>query len=359
MSSKRHPISRRILILFLILGILPLGIGALILLNGARISHQEETGNLLSSLADGSQTSVKYYLQHRIVQVATVGTVPAVRGVVLAANPRQVTALEEELEGDDWGRLDANVSPLLKAILGNPASRFLRAYKQVAPAFREISVTDVHGRVVAATNKTSDYFQADERWWQYAYRQGAGGHYLGDVNFDESASAYVVEIAEPVIDPANNTAIGVVKAVFGVQEIVALINSIGLGGHGQAVLFRGDGSVVISQGSGLVTAETYPFADQVANAVSGGRSWLDAGSGHQRLAIGLPRSRLKESYPELDWYLVVESQHSAAAGALSNLNVHFLYVVLFSVVVVLILTFLFSRNLSKPIIETDPHLDSL
>ena len=35
-------------------------------------------------------------------------------------------------------------------------------------------LTDAKGAVIAATNKTSDYFQADERWWEEAYNNGKG-----------------------------------------------------------------------------------------------------------------------------------------------------------------------------------------
>jgi len=353
---KAGRINPRVLILFMIVGILPIGIGALILLNSARGSHQEETEVLLSVLADNAQNSLNDYLQHRIAQVATIAVVPEIQNVVLQSNPSPVTADQEQVESE-WDQLDVNLSPLLKTILGNQASRFLRDYSILVPAFKEIAVTDIYGRLVAATGKTSDFFQADERWWQQAYRQGTGGHYLGDVTYDESAGVYALEIAEPVLDPDTGAAVGVIKAVLDAQEIFGLVNSIELG-LGEAVLLRGDGTVVASRTASGSRTE-YPYAKAVGEAVAASRIAADVGSGFDRLTIGLPKSQLRQNYPELDWYLVVEQPHSYEVGPFAEINVYFLYVVLFSAVLVLILAWVFSRILSRPVIETDPHLEQL
>lgn len=354
--SSNDRINPRILILFMIVGILPLGVGSLVLLNGARANHVEESKALLSTIADNAQSALNNYLQHQILQVAAIGAVPDVRESVLRSNPNPVTAEEEQIESD-WEQLDANESRLLQSILQNPTSVFLRHYSQTAPAFTEIIVTDVHGRLVAATNKTSDYFQADERWWQHAYRQGVGGHFLGDIRPDRSAEVDALVLADPIIDPATNTAVGVVKAAFDAQEIFGLVNSIELS-NGLAFLMRGDGSIVASQRASS-TGGKYPYYQEVLEAVASGRHSVDVGSGQDKLCLGLAKSIFRETYSELDWYLVVQEPHPTATGPFSKINLHFLYVLVFSIIVVLVLSFVFSKVLSKPIIETDPHLDKL
>ena len=357
MSSRPGTINPRILILFMVVGLLPLGVGSIILLNSARDNHQDEIARLLSSLADSAQMALNNYLQNQIVEVAAIATVPEVRDQVFRSNPSEVTAAQEQIESD-WDQLDANESPLLVSILQNPASRFLRDFAAVAPALREIFVTDVHGRVVAATNKTSDYFQADERWWQHAYRQGTGGHYLSDVLFDQSVGSYAIEVAEPVMDPETNTAIGVLKAALDGQEIVGLVNSVDSGDYGNTVLMRGDGTVIVSRRP-QPPGDEFPYAEQVVAASSASRNWIEVGSDQGRAVIGLARARLKDTYPELDWYLMVERPHSSEIGAFASMNLNFLYIVIFSVLVVLILSWVFSKVLSRPIIETDPHLEQL
>ncbi len=348
----------RILVLFMIIGLLPMSVGSLILINGARTAHLESSANGLSALADNAQTALSNYLQHRIVQVATIGIVPEVRTAVLRANTQPVTPQQEQVESD-WDELDANESPLLRNILGNSVSRFLRDYIYIAPGFRELIVADVHGRVIAATNKTEDYFQADEKWWQNAYRQGVGGHFLSDITFDESANLYALELAEPIIDDQTNTAIGAVKAVFDAQEIFGLVNFVHVGEQGTSLLIRGDGTVVVGRTPGVAGTATFPHAAAVVEAMNNERRFIRVQEGERFLILGLAGAKLQETYPELDWYLLVREPEEATYGPLLNLNWQFLGIVLFSVLVVLASAAVFSWLLTRPVIESDPQLNKL
>ncbi|MFQ5739807.1 MAG: cache domain-containing protein [Acidobacteriota bacterium] len=354
----RTKIEPAILILFMALGLLPMCGGTFVLISGARNSHREISSIHVSQLAGHAQATLSRYLQRMIVQVATIGTVPAVRSAVLRSNPRKVTSEEEEIESE-WAKLDANKSVRLRDLLGNSVSRFLRDYTQIAPSFREIIVTDLYGRVVAATNKTSDYFQADERWWAYAYREGAGGHFLGDIYLDKSAGIYAIEIAEPIMDPTTNTAVGVVKGVLKAQEIFGLVNSVDVGRNGYAALMRGDGAVIVSHWATVTNQEHFPHFEEIRAAATNKQSSVVVGEGRDRLFVGLPRSRLVETYPELDWYLIAHEPYDDAFAGFAELNKYYTYVILVSILGIGALSMFFSRILSRPVIETDPHLEKL
>ena len=60
-------------------------------------------------------------------------------------------------------------------------------------------VTDKYGALVASTNRTSDYYQADEDWWQAAYNNGEGAIYFGQPEFDESSQSFGIIMAVPII----------------------------------------------------------------------------------------------------------------------------------------------------------------
>ncbi len=359
MANQKSRLDPKILILFMVLGLLPLGVGSLVLISGARDDYIQANNQHLSELADNAQVTLSNYLQRLIVQVAALGTVPEVREVVLRSNPQPLTDAQQQLE-QQWDGLDVNQAPQLRNLLGNPASRFLRDYIALVPSFREIIVTDILGRTVAATNKTSDYLQSDERWWAYAYRQGAGGHFLGDLHFDASVEAYAIEIAEPIVDEATNSCVGVVKVVVDAQEIFGLVNSIEVGGGGQAALIRGaDGMVVVSRDLTAERQEKFPYYVEVRTAAANNRGSVQVGEGDDRLFVGLPSTRLKDSFPELDWYLVVEQPYEQAYGSFLNIRANFIWLVVFSVLLVGILSLVFSRLLARPVIETDPHLEQL
>ena len=65
--------------------------------------------------------------------------------------------------------------------------------------YREMILTDRQGRLIAASNPTTDYFQGDEDWWLAAFDDGRRGRVsIGDVRWDPSARAYAIEISAPV-----------------------------------------------------------------------------------------------------------------------------------------------------------------
>ncbi|MFH1768109.1 MAG: PAS domain S-box protein [Candidatus Omnitrophota bacterium] len=81
--------------------------------------------------------------------------------------------------------------------------------------YGEIFVTNRYGVNVAMTGKTSDYYQADEEWWQEAEKNGL---YVGDVNYDESARIYSIDIGVRVDDDEGNFS-GVIKAVLDIRRV--------------------------------------------------------------------------------------------------------------------------------------------
>lgn len=352
-------IEPRIFILFLILGIVPLVVGSLVLLYEMQETYQEVVGRHLSDQADQGQLALSHYLQRMILQVAGLTVVPEVRAVTeTGENPggRELQAQIERLE-QEWPQLNLENSPALRRILENPASEFLRQYQRISPMFREILVTDRIGRLVAATNKTSDYFQADERWWHYSFREGVGGHFLSDLQYDESARAYAFEIAQPVMTQGQVS--GILKVTIDAQELFSLVNSIAMGRDGQALLVRGDGTILIGPEASIEDAQTYRFADALQALAAGNRLFGEAGEGDEEVLLGLSPSRLQHTYPELDWYVVVEAAREQVFASFRQAFSLYLSIVVFIVLSVGALSLVFSWLLSRPVIETDPHLEKL
>jgi bacteriorhodopsin len=55
----------------------------------------------------------------------------------------------------------------------------------------------------------------------------------------------------------------------------------------------------------------------------------------------------------------VQQPRDEALAIFRNINTRFLYILLFTVLVVVFLSFFVSWYLSKPLIEVDPHLEQL
>ena len=113
------------------------------------------------------------------------------------------------------------------------------------PVVPEIFVTNKYGVNVAQTGLTSDFYQADETWWSTALHDGL---YIGDVDYDESAGVYAIAIGIRV-DDAQGNAIGVMKVILNIEEVIPLLKEAthnGHTGHGtmRYTLITRDGRVI-------------------------------------------------------------------------------------------------------------------
>lgn len=110
------------------------------------------------------------------------------------------------------------IDPIVVELLGSDCSRALRVFRESFPDFTEVFVTNRIGTNVCLTNKTSDYYQADEEWWQTAFQTGRPSR--GHPEYDASARLVAVPLYVPVIDPETKEVIGVGKGLVR-REVVA------------------------------------------------------------------------------------------------------------------------------------------
>ncbi len=115
---------------------------------------------------------------------------------------------------------------LLKELIENPLARDLRARLRKLDevsgytVFGEVFLTNAWGANVSQTGRTSDYRQDDEEWWRLAREDGL---YVGDVQFDESAEIFSIEICLR-IDDENGGIVGVMKAVMNIREVFEIVD---------------------------------------------------------------------------------------------------------------------------------------
>ena len=137
---------------------------------------------------------------------------------------------EEVLDERDkiWQDAESEESrQLVGELMSNPLSddlnRTLEKLSEIwgYPVFGEVFITNAYGANVAQTGRTTDYRQDDETWWQVSEEHGS---YVGDVEFDESAGIYSVEICNR-IDDRNGEMLGVLKSVMNIRGIVEIIDS--------------------------------------------------------------------------------------------------------------------------------------
>lgn len=109
----------------------------------------------------------------------------------------------------------------LDSVLNNRIAHQLVAFQKRNPMFAEIFVTDNNGYILASTDRTSDYIQADEGWWQHARHMPEGKAWVEGVAYDDSAAVHALEICLPVRNEGR--AVGVLKASLNVSALFAQV----------------------------------------------------------------------------------------------------------------------------------------
>jgi len=105
---------------------------------------------------------------------------------------------------------------IIQTYLNNEISQILKRIREAHPEFKEIFVTDQYGLIAGLTNRTSDYYQADEGWWINTKTKSS---YVGDIEFDESARCWAYPVFYAVRDQTGNF-LGVIKAVLDITTAI-------------------------------------------------------------------------------------------------------------------------------------------
>ena len=73
-----------------------------------------------------------------------------------------------------------------------------------------------------ASDRTSDFVQSDEEWWQQAVKTGA---YEGPPRYDSSAAVVSLEYDIAIRAPRVERQVGVLKAVFALDRLSQLLEA--------------------------------------------------------------------------------------------------------------------------------------
>lgn len=354
----------RVLTVFGIVAV-PLLVVAMALAMGAgRAGLRESSSRRLAQTAELLASSTDVYVNRRIIDASVLARVPTVLNAAAAANAAAFDAARVRAIDQGW-QAGRPLTAGADRVLTNDAARFLADVTRQNPIYREVLLTDRSGRLAAASQRTSDYFQADEEWWKEAFGDGVRGRvFVTGTVYDESAQSHSIQIAVPVgADPVA----GVLKIVTDIRELAAAVTFARIGETGNAKLVRPDGSMVLSSGAFAGPAERFFAADalrQQLAAVRQGQESLfqlhftvDTPGGATRL-VGVAPSQLGLSYPNLNW-LVAVSQHEREVFAEADaLATRLLLILAVSALTMFILAVLFSSWLALPPIPRGFHLSS-
>jgi GAF domain-containing protein/HAMP domain-containing protein len=268
-----------------------------------------------------------------------------------------MTAILADMDRLDkqWRTADAannNASPLIRAVLSNDMTTELVSFQKENPDHVEIFLTDKYGAIRASTNRTSDYYQADEDWWQTAFNDGQGGIYLGQPEYDESSQTFAVNIAVPINVNETGELVGVLRTTYKISALVKILASLRFGETGDAALVFPNGEILESTGNRLPTD-----ADTLAQIKNIGTEYNQMTfQGKSRIITQSPISTFyveeeKEVVDALGWTMIIFQDRSEALKTLNVVTRNAILVALSILILVSVVAYALSNNLARPILS--------
>lgn len=219
------PLRAKLIFFFVLVAILAVTAVATSISFTTRNELEQQVGLNMNRLAGRVSTSISTNLESQVRLLQTVGTQFEETATEVSdsytGSQAEIVASINAL--DTTWRSAADESPLIRNVIDSTLADELREFREISPQHVELFVTDRFGANIAATNRTSDYYQADEDWWQAAYNNGDGSAYIGQPDFDSSSQTFALIIAIPLF--SENELVGILRSTLEVSTVVRLLEA--------------------------------------------------------------------------------------------------------------------------------------
>jgi len=247
-------IGNKLLLLFLAISLLPLLVVAFIFTNKTQTALHNSIGVGFKNLTTQKANTIDLLLRDRVNEAVILASNSLVVSAAKQANlayvnqtPTQIQTTIDQID-KAWIK-NKNINSTALNILNNPASNFLKNYQSKnEDKYGEIFFTDKQGAAIAMTKTLSDYYQADEAWWESSFNKGKGNVFLDDRGFDESIGALALGVVVPIQD--GDQVIGVLKINYKVEEVLNIVSSTKVGNTDRTFLARSQGNILINTQKG-------------------------------------------------------------------------------------------------------------
>jgi GAF domain-containing protein/HAMP domain-containing protein len=197
-------------------------------------------GNNLHELANARGVDIGRTINNELEKIKILALNPSIQNIAAAANQGSpLSQAEIDRLDQQWRAADAadnNSDPLVAGVLNNDVAAELREFRDEFPQQVELFITGIQGLSIASTNRTSDYLQADEEWWQTAYRDGS---YVGQPEYDESSKTIAMNMAVPILQ--NGNIVGVIRTTVNFTALTDTLIAGLFGTTGRTIIYLPDG----------------------------------------------------------------------------------------------------------------------
>ncbi|MEP7137534.1 MAG: GAF domain-containing protein [Chloroflexota bacterium] len=217
---NQYSLRTKLVLLFILVAIFSVGAIAIVTNNLARTEITQQVGRNQQILAERLAFETGQELESQIESLQSVGsqfgeiadsannsfvgTDSGIISQILVIDKRWQTAPDNDI--------------VVLGVLNNDIASKLRDFQSKFPDHVELFLTNKYGANIAATNRSSDYYQADEDWWKKAYSLGKGKVYIGQPEFDESSQTYSINLAVPI--SYKGKVAGILRSTYDVSALV-------------------------------------------------------------------------------------------------------------------------------------------
>ena len=301
-------------------------------------------------------SSINEMLDEKIAGIQVYLTDPEYLEMIEKANKRYVgmkpDAIKKYMVDKDKVWIEGKDSaPFIKSYLENNVSVELKRLVKMDKDIDEIFITDRFGGLVVSSGMTSDFYQADEKWWRNAYAGGKGKIYIGDIEFDKSADVWAITFAFPVKDGEGNV-VGIAKSVSDIRIFFSPLITFKIGETGHAALVQRDGYILFHP---RLEAMSMKFTDdaQFQKLLTDKKKWVIAEIPHmhtEKLFIAYAQVKNPILQEEgVDWWVFIDQDAAEVFAPLHKLILQATLLAPFLILLTVPLGFVFGEVLVKPI----------
>ncbi len=214
-KSKRVSTLRyRLLVSILPAVLIPLVIASTV---GYILTERRAKNQILQQLENNAlmaSTTIATFIRNSFQTVDLMALNPNIIEAVKASNQN---VRERRLARKPISQLETEFAATKLLTPNNRLNNYLQQITK-SGKIAEILVTERNGLNIAYSNRTSDFVQRDEAWWQITQEQG---FMMDEPDFDESTNTTVIPFSQEIQDPQTGEFLGVIKAAVP----VALLSS--------------------------------------------------------------------------------------------------------------------------------------
>jgi signal transduction histidine kinase len=309
-------------------------------------------------------TSIEKNIYIRIIESQELADDPRVKNAIRISNEEfeNIEHLEKYIEEKDvdWASGTFEEKEILvKNLIDHENSKILKNKinfyegKYGHLVFAEIFTTNKYGANVAQSSITSDYKQSDEEWWQIAANEG---FHINDVEYDQSAGVYSVDISMRINDDDGNF-LGVMKSVVNLDDVLSSIQEAKLASNHPSIYFD-----LINSNNQIIysTQQNWKIFEDISSK-SYFHSLIEETKGHSVIKendfmeIGeiysFARSEGYRDFAGLDWILVIGYDAQDVLSSVSSLKITIVVISILIGIVAVGFGLIISRSIVIPIRE--------